>query len=224
VFFTIFVLSYIRTPNPNKGAGMDDQIGETFNATDRKIEKTFDRQAILAEMGIKLRDARIKAGLTQAQLAKKIGTQQQSIAQMEKGKNSPSLRTLMRVAEATSKNLKIELSEEKIIIKKKDPEGINFNAYLLVFWHDVMAKLDSMKEIDDSLRINDVIQHFLNRGGNTLMALKDRDPFTKLSQDKEVLYPALSYSYLAGASDAMEFLWKALQVKKIIPMKKKANL
>jgi transcriptional regulator with XRE-family HTH domain len=188
------------------------------------IEKPYDQFMTLINVGIKLRDARIKAGLTQAQLAKKIGSSQQVINRIEKGKNSPTFRTLLRIAEATSKKLELILSDEKIIVKKKDPEGINIYAYLLVFWHDVITKLESNKEINSSIGINDVIEPFLKRGENTLNAFMNKEPYTLLAQDKEVLYSSLAYSYLTGASDAMEFLWKTLQVKKMIPWKNDPRL
>jgi transcriptional regulator with XRE-family HTH domain len=182
-----------------------------------KLEESYTMYQALIDIGAKLKDARIKTGLTQAQLAKKIGSSQQVIARIEKGKNSPTLRTLMTIANATSKKIEINLSEEKIIRRKKDPENISINAYLLVFWHDVIAKLISIKEIDSTLKINSVIQHFLDRGENTLNSFLNKDPFISLSTDKEILYPSLAYSYLAGASDAMEFLWKTLQIKKMLP-------
>jgi predicted transcriptional regulator len=53
--------------------------------------------------------ARTKAKLTQAQLAKKIGTTQSAIARLEGGHVSPSLATLRRYAQATGARLQIEL-------------------------------------------------------------------------------------------------------------------
>ena len=53
--------------------------------------------------------ARTHARLTQAQLAKKIGTTQSAIARLEGGHVSPSLATLRRYAQATGAKLQIEL-------------------------------------------------------------------------------------------------------------------
>lgn len=45
--------------------------------------------------------ARTTAGLTQAQLAERMGTSQSYIARLESGRTLPSTRTLLKVAEAT---------------------------------------------------------------------------------------------------------------------------
>ncbi|MCI1301342.1 helix-turn-helix domain-containing protein [Acetobacter sp.] len=51
--------------------------------------------------------ARVKAHLSQAELAMKIGTTQSAIARLESGRVSPSLTTLRRYAEATGRQLKV---------------------------------------------------------------------------------------------------------------------
>jgi ribosome-binding protein aMBF1 (putative translation factor) len=52
-------------------------------------------------------EARAKAGLSQAQLAKKMKTTQSAIARLESGKANPSTRTLWKLATATGTRLKI---------------------------------------------------------------------------------------------------------------------
>jgi transcriptional regulator with XRE-family HTH domain len=51
--------------------------------------------------------ARNRAGLTQMELARKMGTTQPVVARMEGGRIQPSLRTLQRLAEATGSKLTI---------------------------------------------------------------------------------------------------------------------
>ncbi len=53
--------------------------------------------------------ARSNANLSQAELAKKIGTTQSAIARLEGGGVSPSLSTLRRYASATGSKLEISL-------------------------------------------------------------------------------------------------------------------
>jgi DNA-binding XRE family transcriptional regulator len=55
--------------------------------------------------------ARTKARLSQAELAKRIGTTQSAIARLEGGGVSPSLSTLRRYAEATGTKLHLELRQ-----------------------------------------------------------------------------------------------------------------
>lgn len=49
--------------------------------------------------------ARVRAGLTQEQLAQRMGTTQSAIARLESGQRMPGVRTLERLAEATGTRL-----------------------------------------------------------------------------------------------------------------------
>ena len=52
-------------------------------------------------------EARVKKGMTQAQLASKIGTKQSAIARIESGDANPSIGFLQKLAEALGKKLVI---------------------------------------------------------------------------------------------------------------------
>ena len=54
--------------------------------------------------------ARTVAKLSQAEVAKRIGTTQSAIARLEAGNTEPTIPTLRRYAEATGKKLRIELA------------------------------------------------------------------------------------------------------------------
>jgi transcriptional regulator with XRE-family HTH domain len=60
-------------------------------------------------VGYLILKARADAGLTQEGLAKKIGTSQPMVARWESGRQVPSVRSLMRIAEATSFELAVGL-------------------------------------------------------------------------------------------------------------------
>lgn len=53
---------------------------------------------------------RLQKELTQAQLAKKIGTKQSAVARLESGRYNPSLSFLRKVASALDAELKISIS------------------------------------------------------------------------------------------------------------------
>lgn len=63
--------------------------------------------------------ARARADLTQAQLAKRMGTTQAVIARLESGRQMPSTRTLERLAEATGHRLRVSFVPEPAKPKKK---------------------------------------------------------------------------------------------------------
>ncbi len=74
------------------------------NPAYKKAYDALDEEfALIAEI-IK---ARAKAGLTQAELAKRMQTTQGAIARLESGSGLPSTRTLKRFAAATGHRLKI---------------------------------------------------------------------------------------------------------------------
>lgn len=58
-------------------------------------------------------EARSRAGLSQAELAERMGTTQSAVARMESGRQLPSLRTLYRYAKATGTRPVVTLVEER---------------------------------------------------------------------------------------------------------------
>ena len=77
---------------------------------DKKIKKAYDElepEFAVIQMII---EKRLKAGLTQAQLAKKIGTKQSAISRIEQGSYNPSLALLVKLSKALNAELKISIS------------------------------------------------------------------------------------------------------------------
>ena len=82
-------------------------MGERFKAVKKKMlsdpEVREAYQAMAGEFGLarELIAARVRAGLTQAEVAKRMGTTQSAVARLEGGRRLPSMKTLLRYAEAT---------------------------------------------------------------------------------------------------------------------------
>ena len=57
-------------------------------------------------------EKRLKQGLTQAELAKKLNTKQSAISRLERGGYNPSLNFLVRLSKALNTKLHISLSEK----------------------------------------------------------------------------------------------------------------
>jgi transcriptional regulator with XRE-family HTH domain len=70
------------------------------------LEEEF---ALIAEVA----KARLRAGLSQAELAKRMKTTQSTVARLESGRGKPSTRTLTRFAKATGHRLKISFEPVK---------------------------------------------------------------------------------------------------------------
>ncbi len=80
----------------------DPQVRKEYDA----LEEEFALIAAVAK-------ARARAGLSQAQLAKRMKTTQSAIARLESGRAKPSTRTLQRFAAATGHRLKISFEPVK---------------------------------------------------------------------------------------------------------------
>src|SRR5580704_10981042 len=72
-----------------------------------KYKKAYDALEPEFVLASAVMDVRNRAGLTQEELARKMGTTQPVVARLESGRSRPSLRTLERLAEATGSRLHI---------------------------------------------------------------------------------------------------------------------
>ena len=82
--------------------------------TDWQTEQAQDPEFVIAghelEAGYQITRLRILRGLTQTQLAERVGTRQPSIARLESGQSSPSLSFLKRIVEALDGDLEIHIA------------------------------------------------------------------------------------------------------------------
>jgi len=79
---------------------------------DKKIRQVYENlgpEFAVIEMIIK---KRTEKGLSQKELARKIGTKQSAISRLESGTYNPSLSFLQKVSEALGAKLKISLAEK----------------------------------------------------------------------------------------------------------------
>ena len=79
---------------------------------DQEIKRAYEKlgpEFALIKMIIK---KRIEKGLTQKELARKIGTKQSAVSRLESGTYNPTISFLEKVAEALDARLKISLSRK----------------------------------------------------------------------------------------------------------------
>lgn len=76
---------------------------------DPAFRAEYDRLAPEFALALALIKARAKAGLTQAEVAKKMGTTQSVVARIESGQNPPNLKTLERYANAVGRRIQVKL-------------------------------------------------------------------------------------------------------------------
>ena len=74
-----------------------------------KVKAEYDPLAPEFEISTELVKARLRAGLSQAELAQRMGTSQSTIARLESGQTLPSTKTLLRFAKATGSKFHVRL-------------------------------------------------------------------------------------------------------------------
>ena len=75
-----------------------------------EVKAKYDALAPEFEISAELVRARLRAGLSQSELAARMGTSQSAIARLESGHGLPSTKTLLRFAEATGSKVQLRLS------------------------------------------------------------------------------------------------------------------
>jgi len=82
----------------------------TMTPEDRsEYERTYKEVSLAAEVGEQIRAAREAAGLTQRELARRMGTSQAAVNRLEAGGVGATLTTLQRVASALALRVSIDL-------------------------------------------------------------------------------------------------------------------
>ena len=76
---------------------IEDLIEEDFGAVGTPERDQFEMECDVFVIGEQLKDERIKAGLTQEQLAEKIGTKKSFISRVERGHADIQLSTLVKL-------------------------------------------------------------------------------------------------------------------------------
>lgn len=76
---------------------------------DPQTRAEYDAMANEFEMASELIAARSRAGLTQGEVAERMGTTQSVVARLESGKRAPSMRTVQRYAQAVGARAVVHL-------------------------------------------------------------------------------------------------------------------
>ena len=86
-----------------------DRYIKSRKKTDPKLPEGFDEGYRDFKIGVILRQAREEAGLTQEELADRVGTQKTAISRIENHAEDIKLSTIQKVAKALGKSLEISL-------------------------------------------------------------------------------------------------------------------
>ena len=84
---------------------LDELLNVEFGEVGSKSREAFDVETEAFCLAQTLKDERLRAGLTQEQLAEKIGTKKTYISRLENGKADIQLNTLFRIFEGLGRRV-----------------------------------------------------------------------------------------------------------------------
>lgn len=126
------VVEYARKRKKSvRGKDLNDDVAEYIRQrenSDPEFAAAFHEERERLALAHRVRALREAHGLSQSQLAEKIGTQQPSIARLESGRGLPRLEVLQRIASALEMRLIVEFVPQTASIWKQyhvspHPEG-----------------------------------------------------------------------------------------------------
>lgn len=88
---------------------IEDLITEDFGAVGTPEREQFEMECDAFIIGEQLKDERLKAGLTQEQLANKIGTQKSFISRIERGHADIQLSTLVKLFRGLGRRISVRV-------------------------------------------------------------------------------------------------------------------
>lgn len=98
-------MCYMIKPKDRKHLDFNDFLNESLKNPKIKVE--YDKLQPEFAMIQAVIDARVKKGVTQKELAQRIGTKQSVISRLESGRANPSIGFLKKLAQALNSHLEI---------------------------------------------------------------------------------------------------------------------
>lgn len=99
--------------NPKNRKHLDFEIWGKESLKNSKIKAEYDKLQPEFALIQAVIDVRVKKGVTQKELAQRIGTKQSVISRLESGRANPSVAFLMKLAQALNSHLEIKFTHIK---------------------------------------------------------------------------------------------------------------
>ncbi len=96
----------IKNKNQQKTIDFQEYLAKQLK--NPKIKKYYDEYGKQLEIAYRILELRKKGGISQSELAKRIGTKQSNVARMERGEQNFTTQILQKIALAFKRDLKIE--------------------------------------------------------------------------------------------------------------------
>ena len=109
IFYFTYILRIIRGGTVMSKASVSFDVAKNELMQDEEFRSEYEKLQPRYDIISQIIDARKTQNMTQAELAKLVGTQKSNISRLESGNYNPSLDFLIKVANSLGKNLKIQL-------------------------------------------------------------------------------------------------------------------
>lgn len=90
-------------------SNLDELLNVEFGEVGTPSREEFDKETEAFCLALTLKEERIRAGLTQEQLAERIGTKKTYISRLENGKADIQLNTLFRIFEGLGRRVRLTI-------------------------------------------------------------------------------------------------------------------
>ena len=84
---------------------------------DPKVRAEMERTSVAEQVALLVTNYRVEHGLTQTDLARRLGMQQPAVARLEAGSHEPSLTSLVRLSNALGIHLNVEIGPDSVILQ-----------------------------------------------------------------------------------------------------------
>ncbi len=103
------IMDSTKKKNIMNCSNLDELLNADFGEIGTASRDSFDRETEAFCLAQALREERIRAGITQEQLAERIGTKKTYISRLENGKSDVQLGTLFRIFEGLGKRVSLTI-------------------------------------------------------------------------------------------------------------------
>lgn len=182
---------------------------------DPEFRKAYDALENEFAIARELMRARVRAGLTQAELARQMKTTQSAIARMESGKSFPSLSTLARFSEATGEKITVVLEPKKKSNRRMDarlqsgrtrldsgqagrpPRQLAYGAFAVSEWYaDQSERPRGRLHREGDMPVYEILEEYvhgqrsdIDQGKPVTVEVRNRDTFERLVVKAQIAPP-----------------------------------
>jgi ribosome-binding protein aMBF1 (putative translation factor) len=90
----------------------------TDDMQDRKYRREYERTRLANDVATRVIQYRVRHGLSQAELAKRLGTRQPNVARLESGEHEPTIATLSLLAQVLKQDFSVDIKPSRTRLRR----------------------------------------------------------------------------------------------------------